>query len=73
MTQVIINLVSNSIKYTPDGEKIVIWAGKNEKNIEISIADNGYGIPVWAREKSLKNSSRPTVSCPRRLAAAGWD
>ncbi len=51
MIQVMINLLSNAIKYTPDNGVIVINAEKNEKNVQICVADNGYGIPLWAQEK----------------------
>lgn len=43
--QVLINLVSNSIKYTPDGGNIEIFAGKVYNEIYIKIKDNGIGIP----------------------------
>ncbi len=43
--QVIINLVDNSIKYTPIGSDIRITAEKKENSVSVSIADNGLGIP----------------------------
>ncbi len=48
ITQVIINLLSNAIKYTSAKGVIIISAEKNEKEVILSIADNGYGIPEWA-------------------------
>lgn len=38
------NLVSNAIKYTPDGGKITITAATNATHIFIKIADSGIGI-----------------------------
>lgn len=44
--QVLINILSNSVKYTPDGGQISVQASKRDDNmIEIVIADNGMGIP----------------------------
>jgi two-component system sensor histidine kinase VicK len=44
--QVLDNLVSNSIKYTPEGGAIVVRARKTERDwLEISVQDNGIGIP----------------------------
>ena len=43
--QVVINVVSNSVKYTPDGGKINIDASKNGEWLKIIVTDNGLGIP----------------------------
>ncbi len=44
MEQVILNILSNSIKYTEDGGRIDIDAYKTEGNATVIIADNGMGI-----------------------------
>jgi len=45
ITQVIINIVDNAIKYTPEGSTIIIQSrGQNGEAI-VTIADNGPGIP----------------------------
>ncbi len=43
--QVIMNIVSNAIKYTPDGGKIDMTAGVSGQQVFVRIADNGIGIP----------------------------
>ena len=43
--QVIINIVSNAIKYTPDGGKIDVECGNDGQNALIRVTDNGIGIP----------------------------
>lgn len=43
--QVFINLIENSIKYTPDEGNITIHASEAEKDVIIIIADDGIGIP----------------------------
>lgn len=43
--QVINNLISNSLKFTPDGGHIDIYIQENKKEIIVSIADTGIGIP----------------------------
>lgn len=44
IAQVIINLLGNAIKYTPDGGHIQIKANFNNNNVQLSIIDNGIGI-----------------------------
>ncbi len=51
ISQVIINLVDNAIKYTPDGSTIRISAKQQEKSIAVSVADNGFGISDDAKQK----------------------
>ena len=43
--RIILNLLSNAIKYTKDGGKIYVNIGKDNKNVYISVADNGIGMP----------------------------
>lgn len=40
------NLLSNAVKYTPEKGKIIVGINTDKKYINISIADNGYGIPA---------------------------
>lgn len=43
--QVFINLVENSIKYTPENGRINITTVDSGKGVDITIEDNGIGIP----------------------------
>jgi two-component system sensor histidine kinase VicK len=43
--QVYNNLISNSMKFTPDGGKITVTIEEREGSIMISVADTGIGIP----------------------------
>lgn len=43
--QVINNLISNALKFTPDGGTIRISLSDQEKEVLITVADNGIGIP----------------------------
>lgn len=46
--QVVINLVSNAIKYTQNGGKIIVSADQTGNEFLIKITDNGLGIPSEA-------------------------
>ena len=43
--QVIVNFVSNAIKYTSDGGRIQMTAGREGDVVWVSVRDNGIGIP----------------------------
>ncbi|MDR0861565.1 MAG: cell wall metabolism sensor histidine kinase WalK [Oscillospiraceae bacterium] len=43
--QVLMNIMTNAIKYTPEGGEIVIYGGFDEKYAWVTIRDNGIGIP----------------------------
>lgn len=44
--RVVINLISNAIKYTPEGGKVFVTTRLDGAYAEISVRDTGYGIPV---------------------------
>ncbi len=51
VAQILTNLISNAIQYTPPGGKVTISAHPNRDMMEISVADTGIGI---SRENQQK-------------------
>jgi signal transduction histidine kinase len=45
LKQVIVNLVGNAINYTPKGGEIVVGLGKVTDRAQLTVTDNGPGIP----------------------------
>ena len=45
LEQVVINIISNAIKYTPEGGEIDVYFGTLYKDAYIKVRDNGIGIP----------------------------
>lgn len=45
------NLLSNSVKYTPDKGSVKLLLTQDKKNLLVRVADSGYGIPKDQQDK----------------------
>ncbi len=63
MRQVVDNLLSNSVKYSPPGSIItaLIWRNEAETHCNFSVRDQGPGIPDDERDKLFQDFSRLSV------------
>lgn len=50
-TQVLMNLVSNAIKFTPEDGTVTVWAQRMGDRMEIAVSDTGIGIPEEEQER----------------------
>ncbi|WNG93727.1 ATP-binding protein [Mycobacterium sp. ITM-2016-00318] len=49
--QVVLNLVSNAVKFTPDGGKVCVHAHRNDAELIVTVTDTGIGVPPEDQEK----------------------
>jgi len=49
--EVVTNLVSNAIKYTPEGGSVCLLVKPRKKDIMVEVSDTGWGIPKRAHDK----------------------
>jgi len=71
IAQMVINLLSNSIKYTPEGGKILIKAKNEEQEVVLYIADNGYGIPPEAQDRVFEKFFQADSIMSQRVGGSG--
>ncbi len=73
ISQVIINLIDNAVKYTPYGSEIIISAVNEEGMVKISVADNGGGIAEESKTKVFQMfyTEETAVSDCRRSLGLG--
>ena len=45
LRQLLANLLENAVKYSPDGGTITVAASERQGEVEVSVADQGVGIP----------------------------
>lgn len=68
--QVISNLVGNAIRYVPEGSKIWVTAQEFDRGVQVTVNDNGKGIPdgdlpyifdrFWRKDKSRSRATGGT-------------
>ncbi|MBN8549239.1 MAG: response regulator [Deltaproteobacteria bacterium] len=56
--QIIINLMSNAVKYTPKGGKVWVSTELVGDKVRIAVSDNGVGIPPAKMEKLFQRFER---------------
>ena len=71
VVQVMMNVVSNSIKYTPDGGHIAIRAGRREERVWMVVDDDGIGIPEEDRPRIFERFYRVDKARSRQSGGTG--
>jgi len=71
ISQVIINLLSNSIKYSPKNSQIIIRIAKKKSSIEVSVTDEGVGISKDDQERIFERFYQVTSSPETTLSGLG--
>jgi signal transduction histidine kinase len=71
LRQILYNLVSNAIKFTPAKGKVVISACKKEGVLEVQVSDNGIGISKESYEKIFMPFTQADSTAARGYGGAG--
>jgi PAS domain S-box-containing protein len=69
--QVVDNLVSNALKFTPAGGRVELLASKHDGGVRIEVADTGMGIPPDEQDRLFDRFFRTTRVQDEAIAGAG--
>ncbi len=71
LKQVLLNLVSNAVKFTPDGERIRVNIGYEDKELTVSVRDNGIGVSQDKQEHIFEVFNQEDSSTTRKYGGTG--
>ena len=69
--QVIDNLVSNALKFTPHGGRVELLASRHNGDVRIEVADTGMGIPAAEQERLFDRFFRTARAQDEAIIGAG--
>ena len=68
--QILLNLLSNALKFTPEGGRIDVRAGRHDEVAEVSVADTGIGIAP-ADQEAVFEEFRQVGAAERKAEGTG--
>ncbi len=69
--QILFNLLSNALKFTPDGGKIIVTANMKIGFVQISVRDTGIGIPKSDQNKIFNKFEQIDTSFSKKYKGTG--
>jgi signal transduction histidine kinase len=69
--QILVNLLTNAHEYTPEGASIAVAARAVGDEVEISVSDNGPGIPPDQLERIFERFTRGDAGLTQRVGGTG--
>ncbi|KML40610.1 histidine kinase [Cytobacillus firmus] len=71
LTQVLDNIISNALKYSPEGGKVTFGIEEKDEFIIVSVSDQGVGIPKENIEQIFERFYRVDKARTRKLGGTG--
>jgi len=71
IAQVLGNLISNAVKFTPDGGKVEVSVGMDGDRAVLAVADTGVGIPAADRERIFERFFRTAIATRQVIPGTG--
>jgi signal transduction histidine kinase/CheY-like chemotaxis protein len=71
LKQMLLNLVANAVKFTPDGGEVTVMSSRLEKTVEIAVVDNGIGIAPKDHARVFEGFQQVDSGMERQQAGTG--
>jgi two-component system phosphate regulon sensor histidine kinase PhoR len=71
LAQLLDNLVSNAVKFTPSGGRVTVRLASDGAQVRIEVSDTGIGIPDVEREKLFERFFRSQTALERQIQGTG--
>jgi PAS domain S-box-containing protein len=71
LKEIVTNLASNAIKYTPDGGGVTITVHARRADVLIEVADSGWGIPKYSQDQVFSKFFRAQNIVKRETTGTG--
>ena len=69
--EMVYNLVSNAVKYTPNGGRVTVELMQDKDNVTLSVTDTGIGIPKSEQERIFERFYRVDRSHTKAVEGTG--
>nr|WP_225952238.1 GAF domain-containing protein [Mycobacterium sp. OAS707] len=63
--QVVLNLVSNAVKFTPDGGSVAVRAFRDAGDLLVTVTDTGVGVPLEDQERIFESFQQGRRGAPK--------
>jgi len=71
LQQVMVNLLDNAIKYSPDGGQVTVSVQSRPDAVRLSVADQGLGIPLAEQQRVFEKFYRLDTQLTRAGGGTG--
>jgi two-component system, OmpR family, phosphate regulon sensor histidine kinase PhoR len=71
LDQILVNLLENAVRYTPDGTEVSLHAARQQDRVRIEVRDRGLGIPEAQRGRVFERFYRADQGRVREAGGTG--
>jgi len=71
LRQVLVNLIENAVKYSPDGGRVVVALTRHDRYVQWAVRDEGLGIPPAERQRVFEKFYRLDPNMTRGIGGTG--